>query len=199
MKTSEALYQQALEQLQRLIDEAGARAMAEPHAAALATADSQARPSVRTVYIVAVEAEGLLFFANRNSGKGHQLIDNPRAALCLFWPVLQEQAIIEGDVLLQSAEVSDLYWHKRARVAQLAAWASEQGAPAPKKPVLRREARQFEHDLGFEPVPRNPDWCAFRIQPDRIEFWPTGWQRMRERTRYQKDSDGQWLREALNP
>lgn len=40
------------------------------------------------------------------------------------------------------------------------------------QPVLRREARQFEHDLGFEQVPRNPDWCAFRIQSVRIEFWP---------------------------
>lgn len=50
-----------------------------------------------------------------------RLIDDPRAALCLFWPVLQEQAIIEGDVFLQSAEASAFYWYKHARVAQLAA------------------------------------------------------------------------------
>lgn len=60
-----------------------------------------------------------------------RLIDGPRAALCLFWPVLQEQAIIEGDVFLQSAEASDFYWHKHARVAQLGAWASEHGPFAP--------------------------------------------------------------------
>ncbi|WP_154067128.1 hypothetical protein [Pseudomonas sp. CC6-YY-74] len=60
-----------------------------------------------------------------------RLINDPRAALCLFWPVLQELAIIEGDVFLPSAEASDFYWHKHPRVAQLAVWASEQGPPAP--------------------------------------------------------------------
>ncbi len=45
-------------------------------------------------------------------------------------------------------------------------------SPGAEQPVLRRVVRQFEHDLGFEPVPRNPDWCAFRIQSVRIEFWP---------------------------
>jgi len=64
---------------------------------------------------------------------------------------------------------------------------------------LRQQTRQLEHALGFEPIPRNANWCAFRIQPDRIEFWPSGWQRLRERVRYRKSADGQWSQEALNP
>lgn len=199
MQTSETIYRQALEHLQRLIDEAAARGVAEPHAAALATADSSARPSVRTVYIVAVEEQGLLFFANLESGKGHQLVENPRAALCFFWQEIQEQVIVEGAVALQSAETSDSYWRRRTRESQLAAWTSPQGTPAQKKDALRQQRRQLEQALGFEPLPRNANWCAFRIQPDRIEFWPSGWQRLRERVRYRKDADGHWSQEALNP
>lgn len=199
MQSNQAIYQQALEQLQHLIDTAAARGVAEPHTAALATADAQARPSVRTVYIVAVEEDGLLFFANLQSGKGQQLLDNPRAGLCFFWPEIQEQVIVEGEVVLQSAATSDSYWRRRAREAQLGAWVSRQGTPAPEKDALRQQARQLEQTLGFEPLQRSALWHAFRIKPDRIEFWPSGWQRMRERVRYSQNSDGQWSRQSLNP
>jgi pyridoxamine 5'-phosphate oxidase len=200
MPNNQALYQEALLQLQHLIDAAAERGIAEPHAAALATADTRARPSVRTVHIVAVEEDGLLFFASLQSGKGQQLLENPRAGLCFFWPELQEQVIVEGTVLLQSAATSDSYWQRRAREAQLSAWVSRQGSPAPtKKDALHQQARQLEQTLGFEPLQRNALWHAFRIQPERIEFWPSGWQRMRERVRYSKSSDGQWSRQSVNP
>lgn len=199
MKTSEAIYQQAIEQLQQLIDTATRQGVQEPHAAALATADRYAHPSVRMVYVVAVEEPGVLFFANLQSGKGQQLLDNPRAGLCFFWRELQEQVTLEGDVVLQSTEVADSYWRKRSREAQLAAWAFPQGTAAPGKGELRQQVRQLEQTLGFEPVPRSPNWCAFRLLPERIEFWPTGWQRMRERTRYLKGTDGLWSEEVLTP
>lgn len=199
MKSHEELYPQAVERLQRLIDEAAARGVQEPHTAALATADKQARPSVRTVYVVTVEEAGLLFFANLQSGKGQQLLENPRAALCFFWPQLQEQVLVEGDVVLQTSETSDSYWRRRPREAQLASWVSDQHTAAADSPELRSEARRLEQTSGFEPIPRSTNWCAFRLQPDRIEFWPSGWQRLRERLRYQKSADGQWCKVALNP
>ncbi|WP_439860030.1 pyridoxine/pyridoxamine 5'-phosphate oxidase [Pseudomonas sp. MBLB4136] len=199
MNPHAALYPQALERLQRLIDEAAARGVEEPHSAALATADRAARPSVRTVYVVAVEPAGLLFFANRESGKGQQLRDNPRAALCFYWPALQEQVLVEGEAVLQGDETADQYWRKCSRIMQLGAWASEQGRTAGEQGRLHRQARQLEQATGFEAIPRQADWCAFRVQPERIEFWPSGWQRLRERLRYQKDADGHWSRTSLHP
>ncbi|MNT48160.1 Pyridoxine/pyridoxamine 5'-phosphate oxidase [compost metagenome] len=74
-----------------------------------------------------------------------------------------------------------------------------QGAPAAEKGEARRQVRQLEQALGFEPVPRSPNWCAFRLQPERIEFWPSGWQRMRERVRYLKDADGLWSEAVITP
>ncbi|UTW06313.1 pyridoxine/pyridoxamine 5'-phosphate oxidase [Pseudomonas benzenivorans] len=199
MKVHTELYPQALERLQRLIDEAAARGVEEPHTAALATADRQARPSVRTVYIVAVDEAGLLFFANRESGKGQQLRDNPQAALCFYWPVLQEQVQVEGSAVAQDDDLSDQYWRKCSRMIQLGAWASDQGQPAKGKPRVHQQARQLEQAAGFEAIPRPASWCAFRVLPERIEFWPTGWQRLRERLRYQKEANGQWVRAVLNP
>ncbi|MEX6504669.1 pyridoxine/pyridoxamine 5'-phosphate oxidase [Pseudomonas zhanjiangensis] len=199
MTNQEASYQQAVERLQLLIDTATSQGVQEPHAAALATADRYAHPSVRMVYVVAVEEAGLLFFVNMESGKGQQLLDNPRAALCFFWRELQEQVTLEGDIQMQSIEVADEYWRKRSRAAQLAAWAFPQGAAAPDKAELRQQVRQLEQTLGFEAVPRSPNWCALRLLPERIEFWPSGWQRVRERTRYLKGEDGHWTVEALTP
>ncbi len=198
MNDGELLYRQALERLRQLIDEALARGIEDPHSASLATADSSARPSVRTIYVVAVEEAGLLFFANLKSGKGRQLQENPQAALCFFWPALQEQVLIEGAVVAQSAEASDHYWRRRPREAQLAAWASDQSGAA-QSPQAREQARHREQGSGFEPIARHSDWVAFRLQPERIDFWPSGWQRLRERVRYQQDADGRWSKLSLNP
>lgn len=199
MKTSETIYREAIAHLQLLIDTATSQGLKEPHAAALATADRHAHPSVRMVYVVAVEEPGLVFFANLDSGKGQQLLDNPRAGLCFFWRELQEQVTLEGDVTRLSVEAADGYWRKRSREAQLAAWAFAQGTAAPEKTELRQQVRQLEQTLGFDPVPRHPNWCAFRLLPERVEFWPSGWQRMRERIRYLKGVDGQWSAQALTP
>lgn len=199
MPHSQALYQQALERLRQLIDEAAKRGIEEAHAAALATADRQGRPSVRTIYVIAVEDDGLLFFANQRSGKGRQLLANPRAALCFFWPQLQQQVTLEGSAELLPEAVAEQYWRRRSREAQLAAWVSDQQPSGASAPSPREQRRQLEQAAGFEPLARHADWCAFRLHPERIEFWPTGWRRMHERLRYQRDAEGHWSTQAVNP
>ncbi|MDT8397615.1 MAG: pyridoxamine 5'-phosphate oxidase [Pseudomonadales bacterium] len=193
------LYQGALDKLNRLLTEARAHGTETAEAASLATADTSGRPSIRMITVLAVEPEGLLFFVNIQSGKGHQLIDNPRASLCFYWPLMQEQVIIEGDVEKQAEAVSDQYWHRRMRESQLAAWASEQSAPIPGKEALQEQVRSYKSKFDFDKVARHENWHAFRIVPDRMEFWPTGWQRLHERVRYLRSADGEWRMEKLSP
>ncbi|MDT8427272.1 MAG: pyridoxal 5'-phosphate synthase [Pseudomonadales bacterium] len=192
-------YQSALDRLRRLIAEAHANKILDAEAAALATADTSACPSVRMITILAVETEGLLFFASIKSGKGHQLLDNPKVSLCFYWPLLREQVIIEGSAKKQTEATSDQYWHRRLRESQLAAWASSQSEPVTDKGAIREQIKAYKSKFDFDPVSRHPDWHAFRIVPERIEFWPTGWERLRERVKYLCDAEGHWHQEMLSP
>ena len=69
----------------------------------LATANAQGQPTARLVLLRGVDQRGFTFFTNYNSRKGRELEENPRAALCIHWPTLDEQIRIEGDVTRVSA------------------------------------------------------------------------------------------------
>src|SRR5262245_16184890 len=79
----------------------------DPTIAALATADSSGRPSVRMVLLKHVDERGFVFFTNRTSRKAREMAENPRAALCVHWPRLAEQVRVEGTVELVSDQESD--------------------------------------------------------------------------------------------
>src|SRR5581483_11393949 len=121
---------EALAELRRLMDEAAHRGDRETHCAALATADADGRPSVRTVNIARVTPGGLLILVNAQTGKGRQMLANPRAALCFHWPALEQQAIVEGCVRMLSDAESDELWHIQPRENMLGHWASDQLSPA---------------------------------------------------------------------
>lgn len=187
--------EKAMNELARLIEEAARRGVPDANSAVLATASRAARPSVRTVFVLAAETGGAVFLANTSSGKGRQLEENPWAALCFYWPALQKQAVLEGAVALLSEEESDRYWRKRPREAQLAAWASNPAQPEQSKEKLADVKQRFS----FEQAPRPAQWRAYRLEPDRIELWDTGWGRLIERMRYRRKPDGAWVEEAVAP
>ena len=47
-------------------------------------------------------------------------------------------------------------------------------------------------------VPRPPFWGGWRVQPQSIEFWQGGADRLHDRIRYMR-TDGQWTIERLAP
>ena len=72
----------------------------------------------------------LRFYTNRESRKGSELSENPRAALVFHWgPPLRRQVRAEGIVVALSAEESAAYFETRARESRLGAWASPQSRP----------------------------------------------------------------------
>lgn len=193
------IYRKAMDRLNRLMTEARARGAVAAETASLATADTSARPSVRMITIMELDHEGPLFFVNQNSGKGRQLTENPWASLCFYWPQVQEQVIVEGAVEAQPESVSDRYWRMRSRETQLVAWASDQSEPVDQKGKVKEKVSEYRHRFDSERVARPDNWRAFRILPARIEFWPTGWHRVRERVRYVSNEEGEWLEETVAP
>lgn len=67
---SERLYAEALKRFGKLLDSAAAMGLREPTAMALATADADGRPSVRTMLLKDFDERGLVFFYQQPQSQG---------------------------------------------------------------------------------------------------------------------------------
>jgi pyridoxamine 5'-phosphate oxidase len=171
----------------------------EPNAMAVATADSQGRPSVRMVLLKSFNERGFVFFSHLDSRKGSELAENPVAALLFHWKSLCRQIRIEGRIEHVDDADADAYFASRARDSQIGAWASDQSRPLESRSVF--EARYEAAKARFEgkEVPRPPRWAGFRVVPERIEFWTARAHRLHEREVYTALCGGGWTRSMLYP
>jgi pyridoxamine 5'-phosphate oxidase len=183
--------------LRAWLDDARAT-VAQPDAMTLATADLDGRPSARVVLLRGVDARGVVFFTNRTSRKGHELAQNPSAAVVLHWWELGRQVRIEGSTEETTIAESSAYWASRPRGSQLAAWASPQSQPVSGRQDLdARVAEVAERFAGAE-VPLPPFWGGHRVVPDRVEFWTHRDDRLHDRVVYVREANG-WSRQRLAP
>ena len=179
------------------LEEAG-RAVREPHAMTLATAEKGGRPSARVVLLRGLDKRGLTFFTNRTSQKGRELARNPRAALVLHWWELGRQVRVEGTVEETSPEESSSYWRSRPRASRVAAWSSPQSQPLAGRAELDSRYAAASARFGDGEIPLPEHWGGYRVVPDSIEFWAHRDDRLHDRIRYVRTADG-WRRERLAP
>lgn len=170
----------------------------EPNAMTLATVDSAGGPNARVVLLRGVDARGFVFFTNYESCKGRELAALPRAALVFWWPELERQVRIRGDVSRVSAEESDAYFATRPRGHKLGAWVSAQSAGIANRAVLEARLAELEREYPDEVVPRPPHWGGYRVSPDEIEFWQGRTNRLHDRLIYRRTA-GAWRMERLAP
>ena len=105
-------------QLRRLAGTGACRSASDPTAMVLSTATLSGRPSARIVLLKGLDEHGLTFFTNYHSRKGRELAANPWAALTFFWPQIERQVRVEGQVALIPAQASDEYFRSRPRDSQ---------------------------------------------------------------------------------
>jgi pyridoxamine 5'-phosphate oxidase len=178
--------------------EAVAAGVPEPDGAALETASPDGRPSVRFVLVRGIDERGARFYTNYGSRKGRELDANPLAALALWWPALQRQLRLEGEVERQTAEESDAYFAARGRGSQVGAWASRQGSVIGGREQLDARAAELDAEFG-ETVPRPEWWGGYRLRPEIVEFWEGRPNRLHDREHFVRLSDGSWRAERLSP
>jgi pyridoxamine 5'-phosphate oxidase len=165
----------------------------------LATADSQGRPSARTVLLKGVDERGFLFFSNYESRKGRELAENPNGALVFHWPLEpRRQVTAAGPVDRLPPAESEAYFRTRPLGSRLGAWASRQSEPLPDREALERAFAQAEARFGADP-PLPPWWGGYVLAPERVEFWQNRPNRLHDRFRYSREADGAWRVERLAP
>jgi pyridoxamine 5'-phosphate oxidase len=180
------------------IDDAGGPESIEAVAMCLATADATAHPSARMVLLRGLDAHGLRFFTSYLSRKGRELGENPHAAAVLYWPKLQRQVRIEGNVSVLPEDESDAYFNARPRGHRVAAWASEQSAPLESYAVLEERFAHFDERFDRDEIARPHSWGGYLLAPSSIEFWQGRPNRMHERTLYTRNA-AQWQTTLLQP
>ncbi|HAX26281.1 MAG TPA: pyridoxamine 5'-phosphate oxidase [Thermomicrobiales bacterium] len=171
----------------------------ESNAMILATATPDGRPSVRVVLLKGMDEDGFIFFTNYDSRKGAELEANPRAALLFYWPELTRQIRVEGRIEQVSRRESAEYFHSRAHLSQLGAWASRQSSVIPSRTYLEERMATLVEQYDGREVPLPAFWGGYRLTPETFEFWHGRPNRLHDRLQYGRQLDDSWEIERLSP
>lgn len=170
----------------------------EPTAMSLATADGSGKPSLRIVLLKGFDERGFVFYTNMNSHKAHDLLANPRAALCFHWMHFKRQIRVEGIVERVSDAEADAYFAQRPRESQLGAWASHQSEKLESWAHLESAIAEVTTRFEGKDVPRPEHWSGWRVVADMVEFWHEGPYRLHHRDQYTPLGDS-WQMVHLYP
>eukprot|EP00050_Salpingoeca_kvevrii_P006157 m.287735 g.287735 ORF g.287735 m.287735 type:complete len:333 (+) comp11841_c0_seq1:1466-2464(+) len=173
----------------------------DPNAMCLATADKDGMPSARMVLLKGVHEGRFQWYTNYGSKKGHDLEQNPRAALVFHWKPFFRSVRISGTVERTSAKDSDEYWAQRPRGSRLGAIASHQTQEIDSREALEATFAAVEKQYeGQEDIPRPEEWGGYALTPLRIEFWQGQRSRLHDRIEFSRDAPDQpWKIVRLSP
>lgn len=170
----------------------------DTNAMTLATASRDGVPAARIVLLKGFDETGFVFFTNYDSAKAHDLDDNPRACLLMFWAALERQVRITGRVTKTSAQESETYFQSRPFESQVGAWASAQSQVVSNRAALEARYAELAAKYAGGPVPLPPFWGGYRVAPESIEFWQGRQSRLHDRLLYVRTDSG-WQRKRLAP
>ena len=185
-------------QFEKWIKEAIEAQVNEPNAMTLCTATKEGKPSARIVLLRNFTEDGFIYYTNYTSRKGIEISDNPNCAILFFWPELERQIRIEGEVQKQTSEESDLYFNTRPRESKIGAWTSSQSKVISDREVLNKEFEINSNKYPTDMIPRPVFWGGYVVKPLTIEFWQGRPNRLHDRILYTKENNN-WKIDRLAP
>ncbi len=176
------------------LDEAIYSGITEPTAMSVSTIGLDGYPQSRIVLLKSFDNLGFIFFTNYNSQKGKSLEQHPGASLLFFWPELQRQVRITGEVEKVSREITGSYFSSRPRSSQIGAWASAQSEEIPSREHLENLFEAIEEKFQDTEIPAPAHWGGYKLNPVRFEFWQGRENRMHDRFSFEKTDTGWHIR-----
>lgn len=168
------------------------------NAMVVSSVDASGQPHSRVVLLRGVNEEGLKFYTNYSSHKGQELEQNNKVALNFFWPTVERQVRVEGELHKLSDAESDAYFNSRPRESQIGAWVSPQSSTIDSREVLNERFREFTDKFEGHPVPRPAHWGGYIIRANYYEFWQGRPNRLHDRLTYRLQ-DGAWKISRMAP
>ena len=168
------------------------------NAMVVSSVDASGQPHSRVVLLRGVSEDGLKFYTNYSSHKGQELEQNNKVALNFFWPTVERQVRVEGELHKLSDAESDAYFNSRPRESQIGAWVSPQSSSIDSREILNERFREFTDKFEGHSVPRPPHWGGYIIRPYYYEFWQGRPNRLHDRLAYQL-VDGVWTIGRMAP
>ncbi|MDD5361225.1 MAG: pyridoxamine 5'-phosphate oxidase [Ignavibacteria bacterium] len=185
-------------QFEKWFDETMKSQILEPTAFILATADKNAKPSVRALLMKGFDEMGFYFYTNYESRKGKELEQNNQASIMFFWSELERQIRIEGKVYKLSQEESFKYFKTRPFKSRVGAWASNQSTVIGSRMTIVMKFLNYFMKFHSKDIPLPPYWGGYILKPEIFEFWQGRANRLHDRIRYRKEDDN-WIIERLSP
>ncbi len=172
-----------------------------PNAMCLSTTSPDGQPEARFVMVDEASEGGFVFLTDTRSPKVASMTANPRVALTVYWGAdLNLQIRATGESVVASEGIADAIFEARARRAQLAAWVHPQSQVVSDREQLETEMAGVESRFeDSSSIPRPPTCRAYRVVPDRVEFWIERVRGLHDRFLYEKTIDGEWSRCRVAP
>ena len=165
----------------------------DPNALALGTSTKNGIPSVRMVLLKDFNENGFVFYTNLNSKKSEDIKSNSSASMCFHWKSLLRQIRISGKISKVSDMEADNYFNSRSYDSRIGAWASMQSNILKNRNDLYKAIEEYKKKYTNESnVPRPSYWSGWSLNPNEIEFWLNGNNRIHERLKYTKKENNKW-------
>jgi pyridoxamine 5'-phosphate oxidase len=186
-----------IDQFTKWLDQYKEVAKRDYNAMTISTVDAAGQPSSRIVLLKDIDQGKLGFFTGFKSQKGAHLANNPKAALNFYWPELERQVRVEGEVEKMSEEASTVYFKSRPVESQIGACASPQSEVIADRSVLEDAQRRLRN-LDESVIQKPEDWGGYFVKPNMFEFWQGRSSRLHDRIRYRLEANS-WVKERLAP
>ena len=172
----------------------------DPNALALATSSKDGEPSARIVLLKDFNQNGFVIYTNLDSKKSTDIKNNPNASMCFHWKSILRQVRITGKIIKVSNKDADIYFQSRDYESKIGAWASKQSSVLKNREELYQEIKSYKKKYSDKNnVPRPSNWSGWNLNPNEIEFWLDGKNRIHQRLKYIKKQNGIWNRFLLSP